>query len=755
LTSVVAGLFLVGMVGGTGFVALSEPAAAQNSCGAPVSSDGVSTVTCSYSGAVSTFMAPPGVMGVEIVVDGAAGGPSAFGAPGGNGGQEQGGFSLTPGELLTVVVGGQGQTSGTAAFGGGGAGTVEGGGGGGGSFVYGASGKLLVAAGGGGGSAGPCCSDSGGNGGGKDGAPGLSTTAGLGGGGATHTSGGTGGQSGPDGTAGGNGAGPATFTAGAPVVGAGGAAGSPGGGGGGGGYFGGGGGGGGNDFGGGGGGSGYLSPRATSPSSASGVDSGDGLVTFSWSTPAITSGDATTFTVGADELFTVTTTGAPGGGGMSISDGSATLPAGVAFTDNHNGTASLTGTPAAGTAGTYLFTITASNGNEPEAVQTFTLKVNPLSIACGVTIVGTVTLAHDMDCRADTTTPALIVGAAGVTVNLNGHAILGPGALEVTYGVYDLGHTHLRVENGTFKNFLADLVVEGPSSTGNRLNGVVIQDLTTSNTVAEDSYGVYGYDLYGADIDHLTIRNAYTGVELEYNSHSRVWHNLLIAPFYGFVDYAGIDNSWSSNILKDVNYNGIEALGTDEQTIAGNTITGITADGIYSENADSLSVTGNLVSDLLTGIDDEASSNSTFSNNLGLDDGWGIYSFEPSGATFSGNQFDLGKYGIETDYPEVDLFTDNVTNHNTESGIYIWTGDQTGFPATLDSNTANNNRFGFYAQIPTTGSGNIARFNKVINCFHVSCRSPSASALGVRGPIIHQEPRPIATQSMLGPGFRK
>jgi hypothetical protein len=38
------------------------------------------------------------------------------------------------------------------------------------------------------------------------------------------------------------------------------------------------------------------------------------------------------------------------------------LPSGVTFVGNANGTATLSGTPAAGTAGSYPLTITASNG---------------------------------------------------------------------------------------------------------------------------------------------------------------------------------------------------------------------------------------------------------------------------------------------------------------------------------------------------------------------------------------------------------
>ena len=69
--------------------------------------------------------------------------------------------------------------------------------------------------------------------------------------------------------------------------------------------------------------------------------------------------------------FTVTTTGVPS---AALSE-SGTLPSGVSFADNGNGTASLAGTPAAGSNGTYPITITANNGISPNASQAFTLKV--------------------------------------------------------------------------------------------------------------------------------------------------------------------------------------------------------------------------------------------------------------------------------------------------------------------------------------------------------------------------------------------
>ncbi len=88
--------------------------------------------------------------------------------------------------------------------------------------------------------------------------------------------------------------------------------------------------------------------------------------------PAITSSNNTTFTTGSAWSFNVTTTGYPN---PSLSE-SGNLPAGVNFVDNGNGTGTLSGTPAAGTGGTYPISITAANGNLPNATQSFTLTVD-------------------------------------------------------------------------------------------------------------------------------------------------------------------------------------------------------------------------------------------------------------------------------------------------------------------------------------------------------------------------------------------
>jgi hypothetical protein len=88
--------------------------------------------------------------------------------------------------------------------------------------------------------------------------------------------------------------------------------------------------------------------------------------------PAITSAASAAFTVGTFGSFTITTTGTPT---ASISL-TGTLPTGLSFTNNGNGTATISGTPIGFPPPTIILTITASNGVSPPAVQTFTLNIS-------------------------------------------------------------------------------------------------------------------------------------------------------------------------------------------------------------------------------------------------------------------------------------------------------------------------------------------------------------------------------------------
>ncbi len=158
--------------------------------------------------------------------------------------------------------------------------------------------------------------------------------------------------------------------------------------------------------------------------------------------PAITSASSTTFTAGTAGSFTVTTTGTPT---PSLSE-TGTLPSGITFHDNGNGTATLSGTASA--AGTFPITITASNGIGSAATQSFTLTVNQaptITSASGTTFIagtsGTFTVT-----ATGTPTPSLSESGAlpsGVSFadNGNGTAALSGTPASGAAGTYPIAIT--------------------------------------------------------------------------------------------------------------------------------------------------------------------------------------------------------------------------------------------------------------------------------------------------------------------------
>ncbi len=86
---------------------------------------------------------------------------------------------------------------------------------------------------------------------------------------------------------------------------------------------------------------------------------------------AITSANNSAFIAGSSGSFTVSASGFP----TPALSRTGTLPPGVSFTDNGNGSATLSGTPGAASGGNYNFTLTAHNGVGADATQNFTLSV--------------------------------------------------------------------------------------------------------------------------------------------------------------------------------------------------------------------------------------------------------------------------------------------------------------------------------------------------------------------------------------------
>ena len=112
----------------------------------------------------------------------------------------------------------------------------------------------------------------------------------------------------------------------------------------------------------------FGQPYAGQLSTWTSVGAGGSLVLNEKSAPTIISSNSASSIVGAAFSTTVTTNGEPA---PAITETGA-LPAGLTFVDNGNGTATLAGTPAAGSGGSYPITITATNASGT-TTQAFTL----------------------------------------------------------------------------------------------------------------------------------------------------------------------------------------------------------------------------------------------------------------------------------------------------------------------------------------------------------------------------------------------
>ena len=151
--------------------------------------------------------------------------------------------------------------------------------------------------------------------------------------------------------------------------------------------------------------------------------------------PAITSGNSTTFAVGSAGTFTVTAAGFPA---PTLSEAGA-LPGGVSF---NNGTGVLAGTPLLGSGGVYNITFTASNGVGTPATQSFTLTVNegPVITSSNSTTF-TVGAAGTFTVTASGTPPPTYSESGalptGVSFNAATHKIAGTPAAG-TGGVYNI-----------------------------------------------------------------------------------------------------------------------------------------------------------------------------------------------------------------------------------------------------------------------------------------------------------------------------
>jgi hypothetical protein len=218
--------------------------------------------------------------------------------------------------------------------------------------------------------------------------------------------------------------------------------------------------------------------------------------------PSITSANKATFTAGTAGSFTVTATGSPS---PTFSE-SGSLPSGLTF---NSATGVLSGTPAAGTGGTYNITFTATNGVGSPATQNFTLTIDEApNITSATSATFTVGAAGSFSLTASGfPTPTFgVTGTlpAGVMFNSSTSVISGTPAAG-TVGGYSLTITASNSAGHQASSFSLTVQAAQPSKLvflSTPTSGTAGQALSPSLTVAiEDAFG----DVITGDKSTVTI----------------------------------------------------------------------------------------------------------------------------------------------------------------------------------------------------------------------------------------------------------
>jgi hypothetical protein len=204
--------------------------------------------------------------------------------------------------------------------------------------------------------------------------------------------------------------------------------------------------------------------------------------------PSITSANTVTFPPTVFTSFTVTTTGYPTGASMVLTETGA-LPSGVTFTDNHDGTATISGT-ASGT-GNFPIVITAANGIAPDATQNFTIQLCPaITVNNPATTTGTVNTAFSQTFTQSgagtptfTTSSTLPAGLSLSTAGVLSGTPTQSGSFPITVTVTDANGCTGTSPTYTLVIACQTITVTNPGVTTGTANSPFSQTFTAGNTV--------------------------------------------------------------------------------------------------------------------------------------------------------------------------------------------------------------------------------------------------------------------------------
>lgn len=346
-------------------------------------------------------------------------------------------------------------------------------------------------------------------------------------------------------------------------------------------------------------------------------------------------------------------------------------------------------------------------------------------VACGDTITHDVRLGTNLvDCPG----PGLVVGADGVTIDLNGHTVDGDAAGDDS-GIDTNGHSGLTITHGAVREFTEGVLVDGGhdiavravTSSANGHGGITVdssRDVVIADDVLRDSLA--GVIVGASELVTVTANrasgNADSGIVIFHSSRVRIAGNTVttsgssagIGVYDGSADNEvignrlsrnsagiGLDNGAARNLVAQNtlvdNDNGVIVdIGTHDNQIADNRVEGSEFEGIVLVGS-----YGNLVA-----------RNSVARNGADGDAG---------GIVVIANPDDPSQTS------DANLLADNAATDNHGDGIHVGPG-QSG--NVVQRNRANrNSELGIFAAPGTIdGGGNLAARNgDPLQCVGITC----------------------------------
>ena len=184
------------------------------------------------------------------------------------------------------------------------------------------------------------------------------------------------------------------------------------------------------------------------------------------------------------------------------------------------------------------------------------------SLSCGQVIKQSVKLTANLDCKTD----GLIVGADGITIDLNGFTLTGPGDKSSKVGVMFADNDDVTVQGpGTIENFQAGSLFSGGEN--NKISKVTFQNneigifetgakntAVEYNSMFDNSIGVAAHSSSGTSLNtNIFNNNDLAGVTLVNSAGNQLSTNTIQGSVNGiFLDGQSTKNTIdTNNVLKN------------------------------------------------------------------------------------------------------------------------------------------------------------------------------------------------------------